>query len=76
MAIILGENDLKQLYQTPAAMDELLNLIEDSLGAHGRARRSGGSSSRAAARENIGTPGQRPPGARTVGRYLPRFAVA
>ena len=36
MAIILSENDLKQLYQTPAAMDELLNLIEASLGAHGR----------------------------------------
>ena len=36
MAIILGENDLNQLYQTPAAMDDLLNLIEASLGAHGR----------------------------------------
>ena len=36
MAIILSENDLKQLYQTPAAMDDLLNLIEASLGAHGR----------------------------------------
>ena len=34
MAIILSENDLKQLYQTPTAMDELLNLIEDSLRAH------------------------------------------
>jgi alanine dehydrogenase len=34
MAIILNENNLKQLYQTPAAMDELLNLIEDSLKAH------------------------------------------
>jgi ornithine cyclodeaminase/alanine dehydrogenase-like protein (mu-crystallin family) len=36
MAIILSENDLKQLYQTPPAMDELLNLIEDSLRAHSR----------------------------------------
>ena len=36
MAIILSENDLKQLYQTPAAMDELLKLIEASLAAHDR----------------------------------------
>jgi alanine dehydrogenase len=36
MAIILSENDLKQLYQTPAAMDDLLNLIEDALKAHNR----------------------------------------
>jgi hypothetical protein len=36
MAIILSENDLKQLYQTAPAMDELLNLIEDSLRAHSR----------------------------------------
>jgi alanine dehydrogenase len=36
MAIILSENDLKELYQTPAAMDELLQLIEASLSAHNR----------------------------------------
>ena len=36
MAIILSENDLKQLYQTPEAMDDLLNLIEDALKAHNR----------------------------------------
>jgi ornithine cyclodeaminase/alanine dehydrogenase-like protein (mu-crystallin family) len=36
MAIILNETDLKQLYQTPAAMDDLINLIEDSLKAHSR----------------------------------------
>jgi ornithine cyclodeaminase/alanine dehydrogenase-like protein (mu-crystallin family) len=41
MAIILSENDLKQLYQTPAAMDELLNLIEASLSAHSRNEVSG-----------------------------------
>jgi alanine dehydrogenase len=36
MALILSENDLKELYGTPAAMDELLRLIEDSLRAHAR----------------------------------------
>jgi ornithine cyclodeaminase/alanine dehydrogenase-like protein (mu-crystallin family) len=34
MPIILSENDLKRLYQTPAAMDELLQLIDDALRAH------------------------------------------
>src|ERR687892_672350 len=34
MALILTEQDLAPLYQDPAAMDELLNLIEDSLRAH------------------------------------------
>ncbi len=36
MALILSEKDLAQLYRTPAAMDELLQLIEESLRAHGR----------------------------------------
>jgi len=36
MALILNESDLKELYQTPAAMDELLRLIETSLCAHNR----------------------------------------
>jgi ornithine cyclodeaminase/alanine dehydrogenase-like protein (mu-crystallin family) len=34
MAIILNEDDLGRLYQTPAALDDLINLIEDSLRAH------------------------------------------
>jgi hypothetical protein len=36
MAKILSENDLKQLFHTPQAMDDLLNLVEDSLKAHSR----------------------------------------
>jgi ornithine cyclodeaminase/alanine dehydrogenase-like protein (mu-crystallin family) len=36
MAIILGENDLKALYQSPAAMDELLQLTEAALCAQER----------------------------------------
>jgi alanine dehydrogenase len=36
MPTILNEHDFKQLYQTPAAMDELLILIEDSFKAHNR----------------------------------------
>ena len=35
-AIILNESDLKPLYQSPAAIDELLQLIEKSLAAHSR----------------------------------------
>ena len=36
MAIILSESDLKPLYQSPAAIDELLQLVEKSLAAHSR----------------------------------------
>ncbi len=36
MAVILSENDLAPLYRTPAAMDELLNLVEEALRAHNR----------------------------------------
>jgi ornithine cyclodeaminase len=36
MAIILSENDLKALYQNPAAMDGLLDVIEATLRAHDR----------------------------------------
>lgn len=36
MAIILTENDLKRLYWTPAGIDDLLKLIEESLRAHSR----------------------------------------
>jgi len=34
MALILSEKDLAPLYRTPAAMDGLLQMIEDSLKAH------------------------------------------
>ena len=36
MALILSEKDLAPLYRTPAAMDELLQWIEESLRAHNR----------------------------------------
>lgn len=36
MAFILSEKDLAPLYRTPAAMDELLKLIEEALRAHNR----------------------------------------
>jgi ornithine cyclodeaminase/alanine dehydrogenase-like protein (mu-crystallin family) len=41
MAIILSENDLQKLYRAPAAMDELLQLIESSLRAHSRGEVAG-----------------------------------
>ncbi len=36
MALLLSEKDLAPLYRTPAAMDELLQGIEESLRAHNR----------------------------------------
>ncbi|MGE5819230.1 MAG: hypothetical protein ACM37Z_14505 [Deltaproteobacteria bacterium] len=36
MALILSERDLAPLYRTSPAMDELLQLIEESLRAHNR----------------------------------------
>ncbi len=41
MPIILNEDNLKPLYQTPAAMDELLNLVEASLRAHNQGEAAG-----------------------------------
>ncbi len=41
MAILLNENHLKTLYETPAAMDGLLQSIEASLGAHNRGEVTG-----------------------------------
>lgn len=41
MAIILSEKDLAPLFDSPAAMDELLKLIEESMAAHNRGQIAG-----------------------------------
>ncbi len=41
MALLLSEKDLAPLYRTPAAMDELLTLIEEALRAHNRGEVAG-----------------------------------